>query len=92
MSEWEVYDRIEPIGQWYLMSYMASIITNLTISVYGKSGAKFTAPMDFLPPMMREDFEEKKEQTIDDMKNILTSIAKMQNKGQKKLKRQTGKK
>jgi hypothetical protein len=51
LSEWEAYDRLDPIGSWrddFRISYIASLLTNLTIRVHGKRGAQLTEVKDFL--------------------------------------------
>jgi hypothetical protein len=83
LSEWEAYDRIDPIGTWredFRMAYLSSLVTNLVISVHGKKGAKTTSPMDFMPDWGDEKSKEPKKQSVEEMKEILLGIAKMQNK------------
>jgi hypothetical protein len=83
LSEWEAYDRIDPIGTWredFRMAYLSSLVTNLVISVHGKKGAKTTSPMDFMPDWGEEKSKEPKKQSVEEMKEILLGIAKMQNK------------
>ena len=68
------YDRLEPIGEWradFRMSYLASLITNIAIKVFGEKRQKLTTPKDFL----LEWDKEKKAQTIEEMKQILYLIA-----------------
>jgi hypothetical protein len=85
LSEWEAYDRLDPIGIWredFRMAYIASLITNLTISVHGKKGAKQTNIMDFMPVWDEEGKKQgggQKTQSVEDMKSALLSIAKAQN-------------
>lgn len=84
MSEWEAYDRMDPIGTWredFRMAYLSSLITNLTISVHGKKGAKQTTIMDFMPKWdSLGDEKEVKVQSVEDMKKALLEIAGAQNK------------
>lgn len=84
LSEWEAYDRLDPIGSWredFRMAYLSSLITNLTISVHGKKGAKTTTPMEFMPEWDREGvIHEPKKQSVEEMKAIMMGIAKNQNK------------
>jgi hypothetical protein len=50
-SEWEAYDRLDPIGKWredFRLAYLCSMVTNLVISVHGKKGTKMTSPIDFM--------------------------------------------
>ncbi len=84
ISEWEAYDRIDPIGTWrddFRMAYMSSLITNLTISVHGKKNTKHTDIMDFMPRWDNVGDEKQiKKQSLDDMKKALIDIASSQNK------------
>ena len=77
LSEWEVYDRLDPTGEWrddFRLAYLSSLLTNLTISVYGKQGAKTTNPMDF---MLEWDLEkrEPKKQSREEIKAALKGIS-----------------
>jgi len=76
LAEWEVYNRIDPIGeerQDFRMSYLASLVTNLVISTMGKKGAKLTNIKDFL---LVWDEKPKQEQSTEDMRNILMGMVK----------------
>jgi hypothetical protein len=84
LSEWEAYDRLDPIGTWredFRMAYLSSLITNLVISVHGKSGAKTTSPIDFLP-----DWDEQRSEVMiesdkalpEQIKDIFGAIARKQ--------------
>jgi hypothetical protein len=64
------------------MAYLASLITNLTISVHGKKGAKQTSIMDFMPVWDEEGKRQgsgQKVQSVEEMKAALLNIAKVQN-------------
>jgi hypothetical protein len=81
LSEWEAYDRIDPIGTWredFRLAYLSSLITNLTISVHGKKGAQHTSPMDFMLDWTGEKKIGKK-QSVEEMKAVLMSLANTQN-------------
>ena len=84
LSEWEAYDRLDPIGTWredFRMAYMASLITNIARSIHGKQGVKMTTLDDFMPDWAGERQEaEQKKQSVEEMKNLLLSIASSQNK------------
>jgi hypothetical protein len=83
LSEWEAYDRIDPTGEWredFRMAYLASLVTNLTISVHGKKGAKHTEVTDFMPDWSGEKLHEPKKQSAEEMKEMLLGIAAAQNK------------
>ncbi len=90
LSEWEAYDRLDPIGTWredFRMAYLSSLITNLTISVHGKKNAKQTNIMDFMPKWdLSGDTKEVKVQSLDEMKKALIDIANAQNKKEAKKK------
>ena len=63
------------------MAFISSLMTNLTISVHGKKGAKMTNPMDFMPEWdISSGKGEVKKQSVDDMKKFLLGIAQAQNK------------
>ena len=82
LSEWEAMDRLDPIGSWrddYRMSYLAALITNLAIRINGKKGAKLSEVKDFMLDWGKEPGEIMKQST-DEMKNLLLSFAKSQNK------------
>lgn len=84
MDEWEAYDKLDPIGTWredFRMAYLASLITNLTISVNGKKGTKLTKPIEFMPDWSGS--HEKGRQTAEEMKEILLALAKTHNRALK---------
>ena len=92
MSEWEAYDRIDPIGTWredFRMAFLSSLITNLTISVHGKKGTKMTNVMDFLPiwDIQADKPKEVKIQSIEEMKKVFQEIARVHNKKARSLKK-----
>lgn len=83
LSEWEAYDKLDPIGTWrddYRMAYLASMITNLVISIHGKKGAKHTVPLDYMPKWDAEKESIVRKQTPEEMKELLLDLAKMHNK------------
>ena len=83
ISEWEAFDRVDPIGSWredFRMAFTAAVLTNLTIAVNGKKGAKLSSPIDFMPKWDSDGVKEIKRQTPEEMKEILTAIAKDHNK------------
>ena len=52
LSEWEAYDRIDPIGEWrqdFRMAIMASLVTNSFRAAYGKEGIEMSTPEEFMP-------------------------------------------
>ena len=81
------YNDLEPIdSEWrsdFRMAYMASLITNVNIKVYGKKGAKMTSIEDFMPEWDEEARQMKLEaplQSLEDMKSTILGIASQQNK------------
>ena len=79
IAEWEVYDRLDPIGTWrddFRMAYICSVISNLTISVHGKKGTKQTAPKDFMPEWGVDPKAATQEQSVEEMKAFLLGMAK----------------
>jgi hypothetical protein len=83
LSEWEAYDRLDPIGTWrddFRMAYLAAQMTNLTIAVHGKKGAKQVSTIDFMPNWDEEKIIEPKKQSVEEMKSIILGIANAQNK------------
>ena len=82
-SEWEAYDRLEPIGTWredYRLAYLCALLTNLTISVHGKQGTKSTNPIDFMLEWDLGKAKEPKKQSLEEMKTVLKGIASHVNK------------
>ena len=83
LSEWEAYDRLDPIGNWrddFRLAYLSSLLTNLTISVHGKKGAQSTNPMDFMLDWDLSKVKEPKRQSVEEMKAVLRGIADHQNR------------
>jgi hypothetical protein len=84
LSEWEAYDRLEPIGAWradFRMAFLASLITNTVRQLYGKKGAKMTSPTDFMPDWGDENIEPKTPpQSVEEMKEIIYAIASVHKK------------
>lgn len=87
LSEWEAYDRIDPIGEYrddIRLAYLSTLISNLTISVHGKAGARFQKLEDH---MIEWDLGKEKpvqRQSVEEMKKALMSLAKSQNSKIKK--------
>jgi len=82
LSEWEAYDKIDPVGDWkedFRMAYMCSLITNIARAVHGKKGAKMSSPSEFLPEWLSKevkgDVDLPKQQSLVEMKTILRGIA-----------------
>ena len=80
LSEWEAYDKIDPIGSWrddYRMAVLDSLIINIVSKLYAKKGhtPKEVLPTDFMPNWTGEKRIERK-QSVADMKSVLMNIAK----------------
>lgn len=94
LSEWEAYDRLDPIGSWrqdYNYAQIASIITNIVNSIYCKEGSEpvLTTVVDFMPIWDKEErkkIEQKRNkdnivrQSAEDMKSTLMAFAREHNK------------
>lgn len=81
LTEWEVFLSIDPEREWrqdFRLAYIASHITNLVIRSLGAKGAALTQVKDFLIDWAKE--ETLGEQTPEQMKEILLSIARSANR------------
>jgi len=70
LSEWEAYDKLDPLGDWrgdYRMANIMALIANIN-----RDSKKKTEPYSVLDFMPEWDFnkEEKKQQSIEDQKRI----------------------
>lgn len=80
LSEWEAYDRIDPIGTWredYRVAVLDSLIVNIVSKLYAKKGhtPKEVLPTEFMPNWTGDKRVERK-QSMQDMKEVLMNIAK----------------
>lgn len=48
LSEWEAYDRLEPVGRWG-SDYRGAALLSLMTNVHLKKGSPLTKPQDFMP-------------------------------------------
>lgn len=86
ISEWEAYDKIDPIGSWrddFRLAKIESLITNIVQQLYAKKGTKpkLTTPLDYMPDWTGDrEVAEPKKQSVEEMKEILMSFASSQNK------------
>lgn len=80
LSEWEAYDRIDPIGTWrddFRLAYISSLMVNIVRAQNVKKGEKpkFTIPLDFMldwsGTLVRPQPEK---QSWETMKQILTGL------------------
>jgi hypothetical protein len=84
LSEWEAYDRIDPIGKWrdeYSFAVLDSLIVNIVSRLYAKKGhtPKEVLPTEFMPNWSGEK-KIARRQSVDEMKQALLSLAKSVNK------------
>ena len=85
ISEWEAYDRIDPIGEWrndFRIAKLESLITNIVQQLYATKGSKptITTPMDFMVDWSGDKVQEVKKQSVEEMKAVMMGIASSQNK------------
>jgi len=85
ISEWEAYDRIDPIGSWrddFRLAKVESLITNIVQQLYAKKGSKpvLTTPLDFMVDWTGDKSYEPKKQSVEEMKAVMMGIANAQNK------------
>ena len=81
LSEWEAYDRLDPVGTWredFRMANIICYIVNTARSIHGKKGIKMTTPIDFMPQWDEEgERDTVKTQSVEEMKQILLGLGKM---------------
>lgn len=87
LSEWQAYNRLEPINRdEFGWAMLCSVVSNLALSIYSKKGThpKYTTPGDFIPKWDSPSGEkEKPVQSIEEQKGILLHLAGIQNRGKK---------
>ena len=89
LQEWEAFDSLEPVGRLeermeYMFGMVCAVITNNIAAIFGKKGSNQTTvtPADFMPKwgvFPEEVKKEKQIQSVEEMKQILLSMAKVQN-------------
>lgn len=89
MSEWQAYDKLDPIGSWrqdFNTAQLSSLILNIVNALYQdpkKAKPKDYTPAEFMPiwdaetEAIRKAVEER--QTPDQMREFLLGIAETQN-------------
>ena len=77
LSEWEAYDKLDPIGTWREDFRSASLMALVSNMMKGKED-KANTPLDFMPDWDKSKKE--KTQSVEDMKRAIMSIAKTQTK------------
>lgn len=79
MSEWEAYNRIEPVGELrgdLRIANLTSMLYNMISSFGSKKGRRHVSKTSDFMPFFKEDMEEsQKEQSVDEMKSTLFGIA-----------------
>lgn len=90
LSEWEAYDRLDPIGSWrddFRMASIEATLTNIHNAANTEQGkeVKTTTPGDFLPiwdEVERNKVAEKRRvsQSLEEMRSALMAFASSQNK------------
>jgi len=84
LSEWEAYDRLDPIGTWreeYRTAKLCSVIDNNFRWAHGKKGTEMTKPVDYMPDWDMSDTKTSvKKQSPNEIKEFLLRFAKVHNK------------
>jgi hypothetical protein len=86
LSEWEAYDKIDPIGSWrddYRIAVLDSLIVNIVSKLYAKKGhpPKEVSPTEFMPNWLGEvRVEQRQKQSVEEMKGMLMALASAANK------------
>ena len=89
LSEWEAYDKIDPIGSWrsdFNFANLSSLIVNIINSLYHEEGKtpELVTPIDFMPvwdvAQRNTSTKSKKTQSVDEMRDILMAFAESHNR------------
>lgn len=84
LSEWEAFNRIQPIGQRRFDIYFSEMMATIHNAVIGFSGTKnpkWCKPEDFLPNWTGIKEESNiQEMSVQQMKNVLVAFAEQHNK------------
>jgi len=88
LSEWEAYDRLEPVGEIrgdVRNALLCMLVANLAQSVWGKKGRhRMFELQDFLPRWDESVGEkERTPQSVEEMKEVLKTIARTVGKRKK---------
>lgn len=81
LSEWEAYDRIDPIGTWredFRVANLMALVQNIASSLYGKKNEiRWAAGSDYMPDWDGErEVTPKHKQTVEEMKQVFIGISK----------------
>jgi hypothetical protein len=87
ISDWEVYDKMDPIGTWrddFRFAKLTALVQNIVFSLYhvkGQPEPKYISVTDEMPDFLGEKQEkDNEEQSVDMMRQLLLGIASAQNK------------
>ena len=78
LSEWEAYDKLDPIGEWrgdFRMATLSSLIMNGLIAHSGDKDKEMTTPLDFMPDWDGTEEKEVIQQSVAEQKRILLGMA-----------------
>lgn len=85
LSEWEAYDKLDPIGTWredYRMAHICSLLANIHNASNTKEGETplRTAPIDFMPVWDEAERDRieiiSKKQSVEEIKSGLLAVFK----------------
>ena len=84
LSEWEAYNKLEPIGEWlndFRTAKLESTMVNIARTTHGKKGIAMTRPLDFMPEWDPEGQSKDKvrKQSPEEIKAYLLNFAKIHN-------------
>ena len=102
LSEWEAYDRLDPIGTWrddFRGAKLESLIINIVNTLYAEKNKKpiVTTALDFMPDFAGDGRYERKEETkkattSEEILSLFKGIAARQKQTGKKVSKPTVKK
>ena len=90
LQEWEAFDQLEPVGRMefrmeYMLGTVCAVLVNTVASIFSKKGSKSVqlTPADFMPQwgVFADEIHSKEapKQSVDEMKQLLLSMASIQN-------------
>jgi hypothetical protein len=91
LSEWQAFDKMDPIGSWrddFRIAKLESLIINIVNQLYHKEGTEplITTATDFMVKWGEEDEPpEPKKQSQEELKQMLLGFAKEHNKRDKRI-------
>ena len=85
ISEWEAYDRLDPIGEWradFRIAQLRATIVNIAKELYPEKGVKpvLVTPLEMMPDWDGTEEKEVVQQSVEEQKRILFGIANVQKK------------